>query len=452
MRLRYSFMSIKEQKLIHDSTVTLLQKTGVVVHSEKAREVFIKHGAKASGKKIFIPEFLIEDALKTVPHSFIMDNGRHQFSIGKGATCTMPPYGANYIRKNGEKKPASAADFILFSKLNHLNPRLNMANPYIVEPADIPINIRERYKLATTLRYSDKPAFSITQSGQTAAESLQFTKDFFGLKDQYHSLGNVNISSPLIMGKSTGDVIAVHASQNQPLMIACGSGLGGLTAPPTLAANFLINNAGVISGITLAQLIQPGLPVIFGFPLFGTDPIHANIACGHPATGLFTMAAADMGKYYHLPVRSGGVFSDSDTLNYRSGLESSINLFSCLFSDIDCIMHLFGMEESLQTLNYQKYILDEALYEILSTYLKGFDINDVSLMMDEIERSGCDGNYISMTNLKLIRKFYKLWPYSDDATKMMAQTQGVIDDRLTHYHPPKYEPDQLKLLDRYLAE
>ncbi|MDI3537696.1 MAG: trimethylamine---corrinoid protein Co-methyltransferase [Eubacteriaceae bacterium] len=452
MRLKYSFMSIKEQKQIHESTLSLLNSTGVMVHSEKAHDIFKHHGARSDGKKIFIPEHLIEDALMSVPHSFTLDNGRRRVSIGKGPTCFMPPYGATYVRKNRQKTAATVIDFENFSKLSHMNNLINMSNPYIVEPGDIPINSRERYKMAMSLSYSDKPGFSITQNGQTAIDSIHFSRDFFSLSDQYHSLGNVNISSPLIIGKNTGDVIVAHAHENQPLMIACGSGLSGLTAPPTLASNFLLNNAAVISGITLSQLVTPGLPVIFGFPLFGTDPIHANVSCGHPSTGLFTMAAADMGRFYQLPVRSGGVFTDSEALNYRSGFESSLNLFSCLFSDVDCIMHTMGMEESLQTLNYHKFIMDEILYESLSTYLKGFEINDVSLMLDEIENSGCEGNYISMTNLKLIRKFYKLWPFPDDEDALLSQTQKIIDERLAQYRYPDYDRDQLKLLDTYFPE
>ncbi|MDK2962002.1 MAG: trimethylamine---corrinoid protein Co-methyltransferase [Eubacteriaceae bacterium] len=56
MRLKYSFMSIKEQKQIHESTLSLLNSTGVMVHSEKAHDIFKHHGARSDGKKIFIPE------------------------------------------------------------------------------------------------------------------------------------------------------------------------------------------------------------------------------------------------------------------------------------------------------------------------------------------------------------------------------------------------------------
>lgn len=453
MRLNYSaLLTKKEIELIHSNSLALLQNTGIVVHSKEARNIFTQHGASCTGQKIFIPEKLIEKSLATVPKTFVLNNGHRKIRIGHGSLCTMPGYGATHVRKQSLKSTATTRDFIQFSKLNHSNDLIQMACPYTIEPADVPIDLRERFKMVTSLRYSDKPTFSITQNAQTATESIQFVKTFFSDDQHYIVLGNVNISAPLIMGKNTSDVITVHANENQPLMIACGSGLSGLTAPPTPAANLLLNNAAVLSGITLSQMIHPGLPVVYGFPLFAINPIHATIACGHPYTGLFSMAAAEMGRFYKIPVRSGGIYTDASQLNYQSGFESALNSFSSLYSKVDCLMHTFGMEESLNTINYDKYFLDESMFSQLIDYLHGFEINDVTLMLDEIMRSGSDGNFISMRNLRLIRKQYKTWPFPDAPEELYRHTQQLLKKRLEIYNPPDYDCDQLAMLNQLIPE
>ncbi|MEG1185923.1 MAG: trimethylamine methyltransferase family protein [Eubacterium sp.] len=451
MKLSYSFGTQSECDQIHETSLSLLEKTGVIIASEAARNLLIHHGARCDGSTVFIPPNLIEKALEFAPSSFTLQTPRHRTTIGNGKLCHLPSYGAIYVSKNGNVTTGTRHDFVNFSKLNHENKSLALSCPYTIEPADIPIDIRENYKLATSLKYSDKPTYSMTQNGATSQKSIAFTRRFFGIEDAYILIGNINISAPLLMSKGTADTILVHATENQPLMIACGSGLSGLTAPPTPAANILLSNTAILAGITLAQLASPGLPVIYGFPLFAVNSRNATISCGSPITALFTMAGAAMGKYYHLPVRSGGVFTDAKTLDYQSGLESSLNLFSCLFSEVDLMMHTFGMENSLNTLNYNKYILDQALLDYMNRYLKGFDINPVTLMANEIERVGPDGNYIGVRNLRLIRKQYPIWPFDGlNESDILQKTQTLITMHLDAYVKPDYDNEQYAMLKQLL--
>lgn len=454
MKLRYSFSETGECQQIHEYSLDILENTGVIVHSEAARAVFKKHGAKIQGKKVCLSPDIVETWLEAVPSSFTFKTPGHRTTVGKGVACAMPTYGATYVRHDNQTRLAGREDYIRFTKLNQSNERLSIACPYVLEPMDIPIDHREAYKMAMCLKYSDKPAYSMTQNAQSARDSIRFAKAYWDIHDSYILMGNINISAPLIMGEATADVILTHGEENQPLMVACGSGMSGLTAPPLPASNFLLSNAAVLSGIVLSQMVRPGLPVIYGFPLFGVNPYSADTAIGEPTTALFTMAAADMGRFYHIPTRSGGVFTDSRYLDYQSGFESFMNLFSCQFSGIDCIMHAFGMEDSLNTINYNKYIMDEALHDTVQYYLDGFEVNAVTLMLDEIKKTGCSDNYINMSNLRLIRKHYHPFPYknTDGPNTVLEETSAVIDKRLAEYRAPALSAAQKKLIEGYVPK
>ena len=76
MKLRYSFSEKEECQQIHEYSLDILENTGIVVHSEKARNVFKKNGAKAEGKKVFLPPKIVEDRLVDVPSRTPCNRGR----------------------------------------------------------------------------------------------------------------------------------------------------------------------------------------------------------------------------------------------------------------------------------------------------------------------------------------------------------------------------------------
>ena len=117
-------------------------------------------------------------------------------------------------------------------------------------------------------------------------------------------------------------------------------------------------------------------------------------------------------------------------------------------------MHAFGMEDSLNTVNYNKYILDEALYSTIKHYLNGFEVNAVTLMLDAIKKNGCTDNYINMSNLRLIRKHYAPYPFknTNGEQDILEETSAVIDERLENYVAPAFTRAQQKHVEGYLPK
>ncbi|KNZ42993.1 trimethylamine methyltransferase family protein [Acetobacterium bakii] len=453
MKLTLS-ISKKESELVHEQSLKILATMGLTVLSNAAVDVFKKAGAKIDGHQVYIDARMVEESLKTLPNHFSIYGNQHRVVIGKGDICTMPPYGGTYVSRNDQIRLGTRDDYINFTKLNHANEHINMSCPYSLEPFDVPLEHRDLFRMAMVLKYSDKPSLSLVGSRENAERSIEMIKRYRDISDDYVALGNVNISAPLIMGDSTSEAIMVHCEENQPLMIACGSGLSGLTAPPTHGGNLLLANAAILSGIVFSQILKPGLPVVYGLPLFGVDPYKAETLVGNSAAALFTLAAKGMSDYYNMPFRAGGTFTDAKHLDYQSGYESCLNLLSCLLAEVDCLMHSFGMEDSLKTINYNKYILDEWMYHGLKDYKKGFEINDVTLMMDEILRTGSTGNFISSTNLKLIRKEYSHHGFGEGKTmeETLKKTDAEIEKRLENYKLPHQSKNQKEIIRGYLPD
>ena len=63
----YSRMGPQECERIHAGCLEVLERVGVEVHDERAREILVKGGGKADGIRVRLPEHLVRWALETAP-------------------------------------------------------------------------------------------------------------------------------------------------------------------------------------------------------------------------------------------------------------------------------------------------------------------------------------------------------------------------------------------------
>ena len=54
-----------------------------------------------------------------------------------------------------------------------------------------------------------------------------------------------------------------YTKRNLPVVIACCA-IPGMTSPVTLGGTIVQNNAEVLAGVIMTQLVNPGAPVVYG--------------------------------------------------------------------------------------------------------------------------------------------------------------------------------------------
>ena len=64
---RVTLLEQAQKEQIHRSSLRLLQRNGVVVHEGQALELLEEAGCTVDGKRVFIPERVVDQALRTVP-------------------------------------------------------------------------------------------------------------------------------------------------------------------------------------------------------------------------------------------------------------------------------------------------------------------------------------------------------------------------------------------------
>jgi trimethylamine--corrinoid protein Co-methyltransferase len=147
--------------------------------------------------------------------------------------------------------------------------------------------------------------------------------------------------------------------------------MAGATSPATLAATVIQNNAEVLAGLVLAQLINPGTPVVYGNTSSVTDLRSMNLSIGAPECPLLMAAFSQLARYYQLPFRSGGGLTDAKDLDAQAGMESATNLLCTYFSGVDFVLHAIGITESFLGVDYEKWICDEEIIARIRRLTRG---------------------------------------------------------------------------------
>lgn len=462
MKVKANFLKRCEVEKIHEASLYVLSKAGVKFQNEYAREVFQKHGAKVVENKVFISESLLNQALYSIPKSFVL-YGREQgnnVTIGQGNPVLASASGPVYVRKGQVKYLAQDEDFINFIKLSETSEVLNVTNYIMVEPQDVMPEKRKLHQVAACLKFSAKPLIGITMGEGVTRQAFDLVKRFYGEWSENRLLGIISPISPLVYDQHMINHIIDYAKEDQPILIASCS-LPGATSPVSVAGTLVIDNAEVLAGIVLSQLIKPGLPVIYGNTSTACDLRYAAPAIGSPETALVTMAVAELSDFYGIPCRSGGCLTDAKTADVQAGLESMMTIMPSFMCGVDFILQSCGILESFNTLSYEKFIIDEQILDMVKRLTQGFEINDHLLGLEVIEKLGPGANFMDNQHTAdyfrqeqyipklLSREGFTQWQNNGSLT--LEEKAGQIwEKRISEYRAPDISKEQLTLLEEYL--
>ena len=207
------------------------------------------------------------------------------------------------------------ADYDQLARLADALPNQNLSGHLIVEPGDLPAGSAHLHMLHASMIHSDKPFMSSTEGAAGARHTLEMAEILFGRKpEQPVTIGLINSRSPLAFAEEMLHALLVYAAARQPVIIAALA-MGGSTGPITLAGILAMQNAEILAGITLAQLVSPGTPVVYGSTSTNLDMKTGGLCIGSPELSLVVTGTAQMARHYNLPCRSGGALTRSVSLS-----------------------------------------------------------------------------------------------------------------------------------------
>lgn len=394
MKFSGNMIGEKDIKDIHELSMKILSEVGVEYEDDEIVELFKQKGARTEGNVVFIDEDMVNEALKTVPSQFEIYGRKGNVIVGGDNKIIAPVSGPITVMEGEETRQNTAEDFIKFQMLHHSSEIMDMLNPNLIEPSDIPAEDVRDYQMAICLKYTDKPLIGFTTSPDASINSIKMAQDFYGVGNEENVvLGIISVISPLKYDETMLDAVKIYAEKNQPLMFACCS-LPGATSPTTISGTMAVNNAEVLGGIVMSQVIKPGLPVIYGNTSGSCDLRYVSPAIGSVETGLIILASAELAKLYNIPCRTGGSLSDAKEVDWQAGVEATITMLPSIMSTSNFILQSCGVMDSFNVISYEKFMLDEHNIKMFMRMKNGFELEDKDEVFEAIKNAGVGGQYL----------------------------------------------------------
>jgi trimethylamine--corrinoid protein Co-methyltransferase len=385
---------------IHGATMEVLRRLGVKVLEPEALELLDRAGADADRKTkmVRIPEGLVREALRKAPSEFKMYGRDPSYELDYSGNKVYFGVAGCAVRVqdlDGEIRPGTVADVENLARIADYLENIHHIL-LTVTPSDVPDEVYHLHCINADWKNSVKTTDGFTWTARKAQETIDMAAILRGGYEDVVKrpplLGFMNPVSPLQLSRELMEGALVYARYGQPIVFA-PEALAGATAPSTLAGLLTQQNAEVLAGIVVAQLANPGTPVLYGTVSTVMDMKTGTAATGGPEVSLINLAAAQMGRYYNLPRRGTGGMTDSKTVDAQAGAETAISMMMAAMSGMNFIYEACGGLDGTLTFSYEKLVIDNEIAGMVSRILRGIEVNEETLAVDEICKYGTT-NYL----------------------------------------------------------
>ena len=263
-------LSPQDEESIHEATLNVLSESGIAVVSEEIRNYFSEAGIKVEGDRVFPGAKDVEKFVNKAPREFELKarNSENTVKVGGDNTVMVPGYGTPFVKEfNGGRRESTFEDYLNFTKLVQWSDVLDVVGGVLVEPNDIPDRIRHGKMIQAGVKLSDKCLMGSSMGAEKAKECLDMAAIVFGsekfVEENAVLVSLINTNSPLQLDERMTQALKVYA-ENQQAMCIASLAMSGTTSPATIPAALVQQNAEIITAVMLAQIINPGTPVIYG--------------------------------------------------------------------------------------------------------------------------------------------------------------------------------------------
>lgn len=398
LRSHYARMGQQECERIHMASLEILERVGVDVHDEKARDLLVKGGARADGIRIRLSEYMVERALSMAPKRMTLYDRFGKVAIRAWGTHTHYGGGSDCLNvldhRTGQRRRAVLQDVkeavIVQDSLPELDFVMSMFLPEDVDP-----RIYDRYQMEVMLNHTTKPIVFVTPDFQGCVTAVEMCELVAGGAEAFQqrpfATCYINVTSGLVANAEALQKCMYLAEKGVP-MLYIPLNAGGVNSPTTTAGCMASMNAGTLLGIVLAQLVRAGTPV--AVPGWNGGPYNLKTMVGNYVLADEQGVPTEMGRYYDLPVFGLGGSTDSKVLDQQCGMEATLSLMTALLHGANLVHDVGFMDSGMQGSLQLQVIADDTI-GFLRAATAGVLVDDETLALDVVEELGPTGDYLS---------------------------------------------------------
>jgi trimethylamine--corrinoid protein Co-methyltransferase len=452
-------LSDDELESIVSAALTILETTGFRYLDDRSRETLEAAGADAAndaGMTRLDRDFVMAMASRA-PATFGLRarNRARDLTIGGNHIVFASVGGPAFVSDLDKgRRPGSYEELCDYFKLVQSLDIIHQEGGGSFEPMDLPAESRHLDLYYAQMTLLDKNAQGYPLGRDRTVDCLEMTAIAHGLtRDTLAEaptvLAIINTNSPMQLDVPMSEAVFELASANQVCCITPFT-LAGSMSPATLAGTLAQQTAEVLAVTTLAQVIRPGAPVMYGAFASNVDMQSGAPALGTPEYAKMALASAQIARRLGLPVRSSNT-TTSNCADAQAAYESQMSLWSTVLAHTHLVNHAAGWLEGGLTASFEKLILDAEMLQMIAETLRPIVVDDSELALEAIDEVPPGGHHFGTAHtlerfetafyapLVSSRQNFEAWQESG-SSDAAARANGLWKQLLASYEQPAIDP------------
>ncbi len=459
-----NFLTNDEVESIHRTTLRILEDIGIGLENEAAREILTGAGARIYNGRVHLPPDLVEKMLAQCPHQ-VSVQGREgrAMTLGDGNLYWHNVGGASHVYDHGSgtRRAATVQDVQDSTRLLDALDGVTTITPFFT-PQDVPGPVMSLAMYRHALPYTTKP---VQGPGVQVAAEVRFAVEMASVIGSPHEVLSLSTSpiSPLSFPGAMAECVIEIARANVPFApLPCPT--AGATAPLSLAGALAQQSAENLACIVLAQLVQPGLPIVYCGRLAVMEPRTGGSVWGGVELGLISAVTVQIGHFYHLPVNVYGFSTNSHILDVQNGYERALNAAIPALAGADELSGVGEMSAGIQG-SLAQMVCDNEIAASIRRLRRGIQVTEDTLALEVIGQvMGGSRNFLDQMHTvrhlragelfvtKLAeRRSWEDWE-RHDRQLMADRAQAEAERILAEHQVPQLTEEQQRHLQEIMQE
>ena len=457
---KLNLLSGKRVCQIHEASLRILNEVGVLVADEHFRSRLAQAGAVTdeTARIVRLSPQVVERLLSHAPSEFVLAGRDPEHDLRLGNRRVHLGTGGAAIRvldlDDGTLRPSVLSDQYALARLTE-----NLENVHFfqcpVVCSDVPKEIVTVNSFYAALAGTTKNVQEAATDPEAVSAVVEMASLIAGGLEALQARPFISfvasvMISPLRLDCGVARCLERMLEARIPVALSCAP-VTGLSAPATLAGLLTLAHAEQLFAIALAQATAPGSRVLYGVVPGVANMWNMGFLGGAIEAGMMNAAAVLLARHVGVPIYSDAGGADAKMPDIQAGYEKAFSVLQVALSGGDYIHHSAGMLDSLMTVAYEQFVIDNDINGMATRVLEGIKVNDDTLAFDVIREVGPGGMFLTQEHTRKYARSSEFYvpnglnrrsPGSDDqAADLRQHARRVARQFLDREEPSSIPPD-----------
>jgi trimethylamine--corrinoid protein Co-methyltransferase len=421
VRMPFERLTKDEIGAIDATSTRLLEEIGLQCFNDEAAEIFKSNGCSAERRDershtVKIPKAVLKEFISKAPskvklgardprNALMLDAEvpRIYFGSGSETNVWLDAYMEDFV---SEKDPSRKRRLAVFAEKRGTVERLCTAarlaeqldnldffiRPVNIQDEDITQENHDVNKFYASLSNITKHVMAGLTSMEQLDNVVRMAEILAGGKEALKenpivSFITCTVKSPMEMVDDATEKLIEFSRRGLPFVVS-SSPQGGSTAPVREGGMVAQINAEILSGVALAQMVNPGTPVIYG-----SVPVRARMdnlhdMYGAPEFNRYNIDCVQMARHYRIPCYSTAGVADSSLPGMQASIEKLFTHVPMAMSGAQYIHYAFGLLERTNIFCPVQAVLDDQHIGMIKMFLSEPRLGeeDMDKMFEQIKK------------------------------------------------------------------